>query len=675
MSSSSSNEPGPRSEPPGATSAVRPAGGRSTLPGPGPGDAERVTHPDGPHTLPGGHGPPADPSAEVELDSSDLERASLLDLPAVDRYGSYELLGRIAYGGMAEIFLAREVGRHDTRRMLVVKRVLPHVAEDPHFVDMFIDEARLAMQLNHPNICHVYNFGEAEGTYYIAMEWVNGKPLSKIIRRARERGGLPIPVALKIVAQVAEALDYAHRASDASGEPLGIVHRDVSPQNIMVSYDGVVKLLDFGIAKATSHSTRTEAGVIKGKFAYMSPQQCVGEPIDARADIFALGICLFEALAGKNPFRRKTEFETMTKIVGDPTPRVRDRRPEVPEAIEAVLDRALQKAPEERYQSAGEMQLALETELPKLGELVNASRLGEYVAELFADEVRDGPRLDVRLSTPPKQARSGVSEERSEEAPRQPRPGSTELDAAPVPEGWTPPSEAEAAAPPKRSAMGAVAAVAVGLFLLGLAGAGGLLAWSMLGGDAPPARRAADPRPPTPPAAAEPPGENRVAAAGGAAEGEAQGEAPTAGSVFLESVPPGATIALGDRDDVGTTPLEMGMIEPGTYDVRLTLEGHEAWEGQVTVRAGERATVTAELERARRRRPAARPPGELSLNTRPWSKVYLGRRLLGTTPLGRVAVPSGTHRLRLVDRDGREHRRTVRVPAGGHVTESYRLRE
>lgn len=205
---------------------------------------------------------------ETELDSSDIERVSLVELPTIARYGDkYELLGRIAYGGMAEIFLCREVGHTDTRRLMVVKRVLPHVAEDEHFVNMFIDEARLAMQLNHPNICHVYNFGQAEGTYYIAMEWVNGKPLSKIIRRARKNDGMPVAVVLKIIAQVAEALDYAHRAADAGGEPLGVVHRDVSPQNIMVSYDGVVKLLDFGIAKASSHSTRTEAGVIKGKFS------------------------------------------------------------------------------------------------------------------------------------------------------------------------------------------------------------------------------------------------------------------------------------------------------------------------------------------------------------------------------------------------------------------------
>ncbi|HJL17115.1 MAG TPA: protein kinase [Sandaracinaceae bacterium LLY-WYZ-13_1] len=635
---------------------------------------------------------------DIPLDSDDFERVTLVDLPTLARYGNYELLGRVAYGGMAEIFLAREIGHQDTRRMMVIKRVLPHVAEDPHFVDMFVDEARLAMQLNHPNVCHVYNFGEAEGTYYIAMEWVNGKPLSKIIKRARDQGGLPIPVALKIIAQVAEALDYAHRACDASGEPLGIVHRDVSPQNIMVSYDGVVKLLDFGIAKATSHSTRTEAGVIKGKFAYMSPQQCVGEPIDSRADVFALGICLFEALAGKNPFRRKTEFETMTKIVGDPTPRLRVRRPEVPEAIEAIADKAMMKQPERRHQTAGEMQLELESELAELGELVNATRLGEYVTTLFAEEVRDGPALDTRLQAPPPGPPRSTSDDRSEEDRRAtPPPGSTDLENE-VPERFPAPR-----VPPKRSkGAGPLAMLAVLVLLLGLAGAGGLAAWLVLGDDESDAGTfawGAEPAEPSSPTSAGPttgaapgatapsessetsatPGTTRTEASAGST-GPETGEAPAQGTVYVESVPPGASLSFGDREAVGTTPMELGMIEPGTHTVRLTLDGHRDWEGEVTVTEDERVTVTAELEREPRRRPAGeragpRPPGRLSLNTRPWSKVYLGRRLLGTTPLGRVSVPSGRHRLRLVDRDGAEHRRTVSVPAGGHATESYDLRE
>ena len=598
---------------------------------------------------------------DLDLDSNDFERVTLMDLPKIATYGTYELLGRIAFGGMAEIFLARELGAEGTRRMTVIKRVLPHVAEDQTFVEMFRDEARLAMQLNHPHICHVYTFGEAEGTYYLAMEWVNGKPLSKIIKRAREHGGLPIPIALRIIAQVAEALDYAHRANGANGEPLGIVHRDVSPQNVMVSYDGVVKLLDFGIAKATSHSTRTEAGVIKGKFAYMSPQQCVGELIDSRADIFALGICLFEALAGRNPFRRKTEFETMTKIVGDPTPDLIERREDVTEALASVVEKALMKQPERRYQTAGDLQLALEQQLATGGVLVNAARVGDYVKAIFPEDVRDGPSLDTRIgkapSVPPSQESGPIDEAR-----RPSPPGSTELDAVAMP------SHISIAPPPQSGTSPIVWVLSILLLLTGLAVAGGVVAWTFFAPDgATDPVAVAEPPPttpavPTPPPSVEPPVTEPPAVA--------------SGSVFLESDPPGASIRFDDRDVAGETPVEIGMVEPGVHQVVLTLDGHETWEGNVVVVAGRRATLTGDLTRERRApRVAGGPPGQLSLNTRPWSKVYLGRRLIGTTPIGRAEVPSGNVRLRLVDRDGAEHRRSVRVPAGGHVSESFDLRE
>ncbi len=643
--------------------------------------------------------PPAEPrlaepnlasgSAELALDSADFERVTLVDLPTLATYGKYELLGRIAFGGMAEIFLARERGHESTTRMMVVKRVLPHVAEDRHFVDMFRDEARLAMQLNHPNVCHVYAFGEVEGTHYLAMEWINGQPLSKIIRRARAQGGIPVPFALKIFSMVAEALDYAHRACDAKGEPLGIVHRDVSPQNIMVSYDGVVKLLDFGIAKATSHSTRTEAGIIKGKFAYMSPQQCVGELIDSRADIFALGICMFEALAGKNPFKRKTEFETMTKIVGDPTPDLQERRAEVTDEVVAIVEKALMKQPELRYQSAGEMQLAIETALPRTGQLVNSSRLGEYVTSLFPEVARDGPTLDTRLSESPR-GRTGTgttsTEESIEEEAPKPPIGATDVN-PPVTAAM---ADEVVGAKKKRSGCGVIAIALGAVLLLGLGSAGALAAWFVFGdastdllaelrGDGRPVEPAAQvdvaPTPTPGPTTPTPPTPTPPTPSGPAATTQAPAgvEAPSTGSVYLESVPPGADIEFGSMGHAGSTPLELGMVAPGTYDVRLTLDGHQDWTGQVTVTAGGRETVTAELAR-RRAAPETGPPGQLSLNTRPWSKVYLGRRLLGTTPLGRVSVPSGNLRLRLVDRDGNEHQRRINVPPGGNVTQSFDLR-
>ncbi|MBX3273746.1 MAG: protein kinase [Sandaracinaceae bacterium] len=617
---------------------------------------------------------------ELALDSNDFERITLLDVPKIATYGNYELLGRIAYGGMAEIFLARELGGDGARRMVVVKRVLPHVAEDPHFVDMFRDEARLAMQLNHPHICHVYSFGEAEGTYYLAMEWVNGVPLSKIIRRARDHGGIPIEIAARIIAQVAEALDYAHRATDAGGEPLGIVHRDVSPQNVMVSFDGVVKLLDFGIAKATSHSTRTEAGVIKGKFAYMSPQQCVGEPIDARADIFALGICLFEAVAGKNPFRRKTEFETMTKIVGDPTPDLLMRRHDAPEALAVVTERALMKQPERRYQTAGEMQMALEQVIASRGTFVTSARLSEYVTALFPEELRDGPILDTRAGQVPSHPPS--SQESIDPGPRSAPPGATPRDAMALPARSVPPPA------PKKRRSGMVIAlglvVAAGLVcLLGAAGLGGGAFWMFSAREGGEPFAVSDPSatfPGTPriDSSATPPLDTAPRSTGDVPLIDVEGAiSATTGSVYIESDPPGALVSLDGRDVAGRTPLDIGLVEAGEHRVRVRLEGHHDYEGRVVVVAGRRAALTADLRRVAQSgtRPPANAPGALSLNTRPWSKVYVGRRLLGTTPIGRVEVPSGSVRLRLVDRDGQEHHRTVRVGPGEHVTESFDLRE
>jgi len=601
--------------------------------------------------------------ASIPLDSNDFERITLMDLPQIAAYGRYELLGRIAFGGMAEIFLARET---DANRMMVVKRVLPHVAEDPTFVEMFRDEARLAMQLNHPNICHVYSFGEVGDTYYLAMEWVNGKPLSKIIRKAREQGGLPIPVAMKIVSQVAEALDYAHRASDASGEPLGIVHRDVSPQNIMVSFDGVVKLLDFGIAKATSHSTQTEAGIIKGKFAYMSPQQCVGEVIDGRADIFALGICLYEAIAGKNPFKRKTEFETMTRIVGEPAPPLLERREDCPTRVGEIVETALKKQPELRYQTAGDMQLEIEETLAQMGAVVNAGRLGDYLKRLFPEDYRDGPALDTRIDQLPSNLPGSQDSGREVERTRKPAPGSTELDAQVYPMQPTPASK-------KKGGGGfAIAAGAIMALLLlgGLVVAAGVVGWSYLRAE-----------PPEPVALNEPPAVQPAPRPEATPPPTADEPAvPTTGSVFLESDPPGAAVTFDGRE-VGETPVEIGMVADGPHDVTMTLEGHEDFEDRIIVVAGRRATLTGDLQRVRRagrgrgRRAPAGPPGRLSLNTRPWSKVYVGNRLLGTTPIGNVEVPSGPVRLRLVDRDGQEHTRTVSVPPGEQVNHSFDLRE
>jgi serine/threonine-protein kinase len=647
------------------------------------------------------------PAPEPPDPGSVLGRASLTRLRAIGRFGRYELLGRIAYGGMAEIFLAREICEAGARadRYVVIKRVLPHIAEDPQFIDMFLDEARLAMRLSHPNICHVYAFGEEQGSFYLAMEWVNGMPLSKVHRRARERRcGIPIPIALRVIAQVAEALDHAHRVCDENGNPLGIVHRDVSPQNVMIAFDGPVKLLDFGIAKAVSRDTRTEAGIVKGKFAYMSPQQCLGEPIDARADVFALGLCLYEIIVGRNPFKRQSEFDTMRAIVYEELPPIadvvaeREPRPEIVTAIEAVITRALAKRCEDRFQSAADMQIALEQVLGRMGEVVTAARIGEFMHELFDAEIKAGPALDTRGHLPPPgSSHAGMTDEQPDVAPPISVNPTEKVPGAPAMPGAESASRSDRSRSPS-PLRGVLLGAA--LFLLGVTGAvaawlaytiGTLQAHTEVTVPATPA-----PAPRLPPA--------------------------TGGSLYVDSTPPGARIELGSGGVVGTTPMEIAMLEPGRVQVRLTADGYEPWERALEIRAGERAHLVAQLaavrsaperprsgeagSRERRERErhestrtgtspnlstaasasesAARdegtgprrgaPTGYISVNSRPWSKVYVGSRLLGTTPIGSVEVESGTVRLRLVDRDGVEHIRTITVPTGGHAREFFDLR-
>lgn len=316
--------------------------------------------------------------------------------PRIGRLGRYDVLGRLAIGGMAEILLAREVSDAGVLRHLVLKRMLPHAARDNAVVDMFVQEAKLAMHLKHPGICAIYEFGREQGRHFMAMEWVHGIDLASLIQRARDKGGIPLAIAIKIISDVADALDYAHRATDPNGHPLGVVHRDVTPENIMISFDGHVKLLDFGVASVVHQRNRTQAGVLKGKFAYMSPEQYKGIGADARSDVFSLGVCLYEAVTGTDLFHRNNEYETVAAIVlDDAVPAPRSVRPDLPVAINDVIVEALQKDPTLRLESAEAMQTRLVAFLTERKELVSSTRLAEYVQGLFAPEVERGPRYET----------------------------------------------------------------------------------------------------------------------------------------------------------------------------------------------------------------------------------------------------------------------------------------
>lgn len=332
---------------------------------------------------------------------------SLSSLEPIGRIARYELLGRIAAGGMAEIFLARESGPRTVGRFLVVKRILPHVADDPRMVEMFVHEAQLSMNLAHPHICPIHEFGEADGTFYLAMEWVRGVSLRQLLDKVKGKP-LPIPFVVRVFADVASALHSAHTCKDSQGHELHIVHRDVNPENLMIGFDGVVKLLDFGVAKATT-SQKTEAGTLKGKFAYISPEQYQGQQVDGRADVFSLGVSLYEGLTGHSIFERASEYETVAAIVLDPSvPSVREQRPDIPEDLDAIVQRAMQKERELRYQSADEMQAALLTWLASHRLTVRHADVAKTVQALVPDLAGKEPRLDRR---PPTRSQKIATEE------------------------------------------------------------------------------------------------------------------------------------------------------------------------------------------------------------------------------------------------------------------------
>jgi serine/threonine protein kinase len=336
-----------------------------------------------------------------------------LSLPPIARVGRFDILGRLAVGGMAEIFLARESGPGRGTRAVVIKRILPHVATDPRFVEMFLHEAELAMHLNHPNLCAIHEFGAQDGEYFIAMEWVHGVSITQMHKALFDRGdaGIPAHAVARIAAEVAEALHFAHVAKDAQGNPLHLVHRDVTPDNIMVGFDGKVKLLDFGVAKAASQRLKTEAGMLKGKFAYMSPEQYQGLELDGRADVFSLGACMYEAVTGLALFHRPTEYETMGAIVDDtPAVRARVHRPEVPAALDDIIAKALEKSRTLRYPSADALHHALERYFVDVGTVFPARDVGKFASELCSRAYLEGPTLDARKETWTRESAEGVKE-------------------------------------------------------------------------------------------------------------------------------------------------------------------------------------------------------------------------------------------------------------------------
>ncbi len=303
------------------------------------------------------------------------------DYPVISRIGGYEILGRIARGGMAEVYLARQREEDGTVQHVVVKRVLSEMQNDPAMLAMFVQEGQVAVRLFHPNVCHVYEHGEDDGMTFMALEWVYGVSLRDAIRRSSPRG-LPIPVVIHIFSKVLSALEYVHHARGTDGRHLGIVHQDVTPHNVMMNWTGQVKLLDFGIAKKSGQGVEKGKGP-QGKYEYMSPEQVRGKPVDPRSDVFALGVCLYEALTCTQLYARGGIPATMTAIVEEPPPSLEKARPGLPTELDRIVRKALAKDPAARWSSAKEMQAALDSWLVANHHVVNDQRVSLALGTLF----------------------------------------------------------------------------------------------------------------------------------------------------------------------------------------------------------------------------------------------------------------------------------------------------
>lgn len=308
----------------------------------------------------------------------------------VKRFGRYTLVKKLATGGMAEIWLARQRGLAGFNRFVVIKKILSHLSEQETFVKMFLDEARTSAQLNHPNVVQIYDLGRESDSYYIAMEFIAGENLAAIAWRGMKRGRPLSPqFAARIIADTCKALHYAHHLRGSDGRSLEIVHRDISPQNILVTYEGEVKVVDFGIAKATTKSEHTKTGMLKGKFSYMSPEQCLGTPVDMRSDIFALGILLYELCTGKRLFKHESELmilEMITKRSVVPPSQV---APGISPRLESVIMTALEKPVENRFQTAQDMQIALEDYLREEERSATNADIAQYMRGLFDDKIEE----------------------------------------------------------------------------------------------------------------------------------------------------------------------------------------------------------------------------------------------------------------------------------------------
>jgi eukaryotic-like serine/threonine-protein kinase len=377
-----------------------------------------------------------------------LGRSATLNLPM--QFGPYLLLERISVGGMAEVYKAKEYGVEGFERTVAVKRILPHVAEDDEFIAMFKDEAKIAVQLQHGNIAQIYNLGNEQDSFYIALEYINGRDLRAIFQKCQQQGKpMPVAQACYVIMKICEGLDYAHNKKDKYNRELNIVHRDVSPPNILVSFEGEVKLIDFGVAKAAGRASRTQAGILKGKFGYMSPEQVRGMPLDRRSDVFSVGVVLFEVLTGTRLFQADTDFATLEKVRAVDVPRPASLNPEIPKPLENIMYKALAREPEQRYQSGIELHDELQAFMFAQGMFYSRKDLAVWMRQQYAREIElEKEKNAAPTPTPADAGRRKTMMMSPASGPPPPPPGPRKAPPpVPTPSGGPPPPPPRGATP------------------------------------------------------------------------------------------------------------------------------------------------------------------------------------------------------------------------------------
>jgi serine/threonine protein kinase len=539
----------------------------------------------------------------------------------MERFGQYILLDKVGSGGMAELFKAKKLGIEGFERVLAIKRILPHLSSDEEFIDMFIAEAKLVARLSHKNIAQVYDFGKIGQNYFIAMEYIRGKDLRVILKRCKDKNiKLPMALAVFIAKEVASALSYAHRQKDSTGENLKIIHRDVSPQNILISYEGEVKVVDFGIAKAGAHS-KTTTGMLKGKLSYMSPEQAWGKPIDHRSDIFALGIVLYEMLTGERLFKGDTELNTLE--------RVREAKVEVlpsfingdiPSELESMALKALSKEVADRYQVASDMEADLGNILFKLSLTDPVFSLKQLMHNVFKAEIEAEHKSEIQeetISIQYEQEPVSIQQEKEEKK-----------------------LQLKRKIHPYAYSASLVLAIIIAAFMF----------WPHTN------KKATVPVPEQPlvnkidqKATVPVPEQSlvnkidqkKVRPLADKQQGKIQNASVEEGEGDLTiNAMPWANIYINGKP-YGTTPKTVGDLKVGKYNVRLENPNFPEWETKVNILKGRTTNISYKFGGF----------GKLVVNATPWGEVYLDGTLIGQTPLTIDNVPARKHEIK-VSRQG-----------------------